>query len=93
MRCLKPTCAPEVPNGDEDGGELKAQPELTAIPAFQVDAVVEVPLGAAPASCAGLYGVDETYLAEYYAASASPEAFWSFVRERIGASQPIGVGS
>jgi glutaconate CoA-transferase subunit A len=76
-----------------DGAELEAQPELTAIPSFQVDAVVEAPGGARPTSCAGLYGVDDAYLAVYYAASSSPEGFRAFVAERIGAPQPVGAGT
>jgi len=54
---------------------LAEQPELTVIPAFQVDAVVEAPGGARPCSCAGLYDVDEDFLARYYAAASSIEAF------------------
>jgi glutaconate CoA-transferase subunit A len=50
-----------------DGAEFAAQPELTSIPSFEVDAMVAAPRGAWPASCAGYYDVDERYLAEYYA--------------------------
>jgi glutaconate CoA-transferase subunit A len=49
-----------------DGEDLGAQPQLTSIPSFQVDATVEVPRGAWPASCASYYDVDEDYLGEYY---------------------------
>src|SRR5689334_22000106 len=67
-----------------DGEECAATPELTAIPCFQVDAVVEAPRGAWPASCAGSYDVDEEYLAEYYvaASSATPGALRDWVLRR-----------
>jgi glutaconate CoA-transferase subunit A len=67
-----------------DGIEFERNPELTAIPGFQVDAVVEVPRGAWPASCAGFYGIDEAYLSDYYAisADATPEILRQFVAER-----------
>lgn len=80
-----------------DGAALAAQPELTAIPAFQVDAVVEAPRGAWPASCAGCYDVDEAYLAAYYAAAleATPESLRAFLSAH-GAihedAQPAGAG-
>ncbi|MBV9280271.1 MAG: CoA transferase subunit A, partial [Chloroflexi bacterium] len=76
------------------GEEFAAQPELTAIPAFQVDVVVEAPHGAWPASCAGHYGVDEGYLAAYYQAAlkATPEGLEAFLRER-GALQPVPAGA
>jgi len=77
-----------------DGSEFASQPDLTTIPAFQVDMVVEAPGGAWPASCAGCYGVDEAYLAEYYqaASGASPEKIRSFVTQRaVGIPQTAGA--
>jgi glutaconate CoA-transferase subunit A len=77
-----------------DGSEFASQPDLTTIPAFQVDMVVDAPHGAWPASCAGYYGVDEAYLAEYYqaASGASPEKIRSFVAQRAGElSQTAGA--
>jgi glutaconate CoA-transferase subunit A len=80
-----------------DGSEFADRPELTTIPAFQVDAVVAAPRGAWPASCAGYYGVDEAYLAHYHrAASASPDELQSFLAEHVLNAQPetapAGVG-
>jgi glutaconate CoA-transferase subunit A len=76
-----------------DAEELERQPELTTIPGFQVDMVVEAPGGALPASCAGYYGVDEANLAEYYrAATESPASLQTFIAERIVQADPIGVG-
>lgn len=80
-----------------DGNHFADRPELTAIPAFQVDAVVEAPRGAWPASCAGYYDVDEAYLAEYYrAASGSLEQLHSFLDEHVHTGEPevapLGAG-
>lgn len=79
-----------------DGEELGAQPELTAIPSFQVDAVVEAPRGAWPASCAGCYDVDEGYVAEYYqvASSATSEALreWVLQAAEQATRQPVAGG-
>jgi glutaconate CoA-transferase subunit A len=77
-----------------DGAELAAQPELTAIPAFRVDAVVEAPHGAWPASCAGYYDVDEAFIARYYqlAMEATPERLAAFVAE-LAPSRPAAAGA
>ncbi len=77
-----------------DGAELAAQPELTAIPAFRVDAVVEAPRGAWPASCAGYYDVDEAFIAHYYqlATEATPERLAAFVAE-LAPSKPAAAGA
>lgn len=76
-----------------DGAEMAKQPELTAIPAFQVDFVVEAPRGAWPASCAGYYDVDEAYLSAYYAAaSAGPEELDAFIADHLGSQlAPAGA--
>src|SRR5215469_3830693 len=41
--------------------EFLAQPELTALPGFLVDMVVEAPRGAWPTSCAGHYDYDREF--------------------------------
>lgn len=66
-----------------DGESFTSQPELTTIPAFQVDMVVEAPGGAWPASCAGCYDVDERYLAAYYEAArtGTPESLRAFIAQ------------
>jgi len=65
-----------------------AQPELTALPGFLVDTVVEAPRGAWPTSCAGHYDYDSKYLAEYAAASKTSEGFQRFMEENICSSTP-----
>jgi glutaconate CoA-transferase, subunit A len=61
--------------------EMAERPELTAIPGFQVDTVVEVPRGAWPCSCAGVYDVDEAAISSYYTAASSSESFATYLRE------------
>jgi glutaconate CoA-transferase subunit A len=81
-----------------NGADFAGQPELTSIPAFQVDAVVEAPRGAWPASCAGHYDVDERYLAEYYgvAQRASADELREWVLQRAALMdrelQPTAAG-
>lgn len=63
--------------------ETAKNPELTALPGFLVDAVVEVPNGAWPHACEGLYGYDEEYLTAYLAATGSDEAYQAFLAEKV----------
>jgi glutaconate CoA-transferase subunit A len=46
---------------------IVARPDHTAIPHFQVDAVVEVPFGSFPHECYGLYEADFEHFASYVA--------------------------
>ena len=66
-----------------DGAEFERSPESVAIAGFLVDAVVEVPRGAWPCSCADLYDYDAAYLAEYVAASRDEATLRRFVAERV----------
>jgi glutaconate CoA-transferase subunit A len=45
--------------------EFRRHPELTALPHFLVDAIVEAPGGAAPTSCFNYYEVDYAHVQEY----------------------------
>lgn len=82
-----------------DGSQFEAEPDLTTIPGFQVDLVVEAPGGARPASCSGWYDVDEGYLARYYQAASSKtvETLAQFIQECImseaGAPVPVPAGA
>jgi glutaconate CoA-transferase subunit A len=82
-----------------DGSAFAAYPELTSIPAFQVDVVVEAPGGAWPASCAGEYDVDEAYVAAYYEAAtgASEESLRAFLEAHaypsVFGTQPVVAGA
>jgi glutaconate CoA-transferase subunit A len=66
-----------------DSVTFVADPERTSIPGFLVEAVVEVPRGAWPTSCAGLYDYDAALLADLMAASSDDDALRRFVDERI----------
>jgi glutaconate CoA-transferase subunit A len=47
--------------------EFRKMPELTTLPHFLVDAVVEVPRGAHPTSCFNYYDADYDHITEYLA--------------------------
>ena len=66
-----------------DGQSFVATPELTTIAGFMVDAVVQIPNGAWPCSCAGLYDYDHGYLAEYIAATKNEASFAQFLEEHV----------
>jgi acyl CoA:acetate/3-ketoacid CoA transferase alpha subunit len=54
---------------------IRRQPELTVLPGFLVDAVVEVPFGAHPTGMYRYYDPDFAFLQRYYDASRDAEAF------------------
>ncbi|HSB72933.1 MAG TPA: CoA-transferase [Candidatus Methylomirabilis sp.] len=58
-----------------DDSVIRAQPELTILPGFLVDVVVEVPFGAHPTGMYRYYDPDFAFLRDYYAASRDGEAF------------------
>ncbi len=62
--------------------EFARRPELTIVPAFLVDAVVEAPGGAWPGSCHPLYDVDEPAVFDYLAGSRDPSWLAEHLRER-----------
>ncbi|HEX6513246.1 MAG TPA: CoA-transferase [Chloroflexota bacterium] len=65
------------------------QPELTALPGFLVDTIVEAPRGAWPTSCAGEYGFDKEFLSAYAAAAKSSEGFAAFLQ---AVASPVATG-
>ena len=64
-------------------------PERTSIPCFMVDAVVELPFGAHPCSCSGIYQHDEEHLKEYLRCAElvrtgkDPGAFKEYIKKYI----------
>jgi glutaconate CoA-transferase subunit A len=62
---------------------FEAQPELTSLPGFLVEAVVEAPRGAWPTSCHGVYSYDAEYLSGYAVAAKTAQGFATFVAERV----------
>ncbi len=51
--------------------DIRRHPELTVIPSFAVDAIVEVPYGAYPHECYGLYEADFAHLDAYVGQGSS----------------------
>ncbi len=66
-----------------NGSDLAAQPELTAIPGYLVEAVLEAPRGAWPLSCASEYDYDHNFLAAYIQAAQDDAAYTTFVQDHI----------
>jgi acyl CoA:acetate/3-ketoacid CoA transferase alpha subunit len=62
---------------------IRAQPELTVLPGFLVDAVVEVPFGAHPTGMYRYYDPDFEFMRDYYAASRDPAAFRAHLEEWV----------
>ena len=66
-----------------DEAVIRAQPELTVLPGFLVDAVVEVPFGAHPTGMYRYYDPDFEFMRDYYAASRDPLAFRAHLEEWV----------
>ena len=63
--------------------EIRKHPEKTKIPRFQVDMVIEAPLGAHPTSCAPLYTFDPWHMMKYMEMAASPESFKQYLSDYV----------
>ncbi|OGW18889.1 MAG: hypothetical protein A3G93_12490 [Nitrospinae bacterium RIFCSPLOWO2_12_FULL_45_22] len=72
--CVDEIIAPE---------EVWQDPRKTTIPHPLVDYVVEVPYGAHPCSCHGLYGTDEAHMQEYISMGGKPESFQDYLTRYI----------
>jgi glutaconate CoA-transferase subunit A len=70
-----------------DGATFAEAPDRTDVPGFLVEAVIEVPGGAWPTSCAGLYSYDEATLAGFVEAAGDEAALRRYV-EGILARDP-----
>lgn len=62
---------------------IRAQPELTVLPGFLVDAVVELPFGAHPTGMYRYYDPDFAFMQAYYEASREPAAFRAHLEEWV----------
>jgi len=71
-----------------DGAMFEAQPELTSIAGFMVTHVVHCPAGARPTSCHGMYGIDLSYLADFYAHTQTSESFNAWLHESVLTCSP-----
>jgi glutaconate CoA-transferase subunit A len=74
-----------------DGASFAAEPDRTDVPGFLVEAVVEVPGGAWPTSCAGLYPYDEALLAGFVEVAADPAALRRYVDDILGTDPAAAV--
>jgi len=63
--------------------EIRREPNLTVIPYWCVDAVIEMPFGSYPANMPGEYFSDEEHLSEWLAAENDPETFKAFLEKNI----------
>lgn len=63
--------------------EIRRQPELTTIPYWCVDAVVEQPYGSYPGNMPYEYFSDEEHLLEWLAVEKDEEQYKNFIKERI----------
>jgi glutaconate CoA-transferase subunit A len=60
---------------------IKANPHMTKIPGFLVDAVIEAPFGAHPLTHVPAYGLDAWELRDYAAAAADPAAWTGYLKQ------------
>ena len=65
------------------GEVIREAPELTLIPGFMVEAVVEAPFGAHPAGMFRYYDFDRVHVEEYVRAGKSPEGFRRYLEEYV----------
>jgi glutaconate CoA-transferase subunit A len=59
--------------------KIRECPVATSIPHYMVDAIVEMPYGAHPASCHGYYESDRDHVREYARASETPEGLQEYL--------------
>jgi glutaconate CoA-transferase subunit A len=62
---------------------IQSSPHLTIIPAFRVDAVVEVPWGAHPTEVIGYYNMDRNFYIMFYMADMTEEGLKSWMDEWV----------
>ena len=63
--------------------EIRKNPYKTKVPKFQVDMVIEAPMGAHPCACAPSYVFDPWHIMKYMQAAASPETFKQYIDEYV----------
>lgn len=63
--------------------EIWRHPEKTKIPRFQVDMVIEAPLGAHPTSCVPHYVFDPWHMMRYMELASSAETFKQYIDEYV----------
>ena len=63
--------------------EIMRKPELTILPGFMVDAVIEIPYGAHPGGMFRYYNYDEEHIGRYWTASRAAETFQEYLDEFV----------
>jgi len=63
--------------------EIWKHPEKTKVPKFQVDMIIEAPLGAHPTSCAPHYVFDAWHIMKYMEYAASAETFKKYIEDYV----------
>ena len=63
--------------------EIRKNPEKTKIPKWQVDMVIEAPMGAHPTSCAPHYVFDPWHMMKYMEMASTPETFKKYIDEYV----------
>jgi glutaconate CoA-transferase subunit A len=63
--------------------EIRKYPDRTAIPYYQVDAVVHAPFGSYPGEMAYVYGRDEPALREWVDASRTAEGMQAYLEKQV----------
>jgi glutaconate CoA-transferase subunit A len=63
--------------------EIRRDPYKTKVPGFQVDMVIEAPLGAHPCACAPDYVFDPWHIMRYMQAASNPDAFKQYLDEYV----------
>jgi glutaconate CoA-transferase subunit A len=81
MRAAKKRIASVEEIVSED--EIRRNPYKTKVPGFQVDMVIEAPLGAHPCACAPDYVFDPWHIMKYMQAAMSPETFSQYLDEYV----------
>jgi len=67
--------------------EIRSKPNMTLIPYWCVDAVIEIPYGSYPGNMAGEYYSDEEHISEWLSAEADEVKFKEFVDKYIYSSK------
>ena len=62
---------------------IHANPELTILPKFFVDSVLEMPFGAHPTACDCRYDYDLKFLSDYQEHARTPEKFQQFLKRYV----------
>lgn len=66
-----------------DTDVIRAHPDRTSIPYYQVDAVIQAPFGSHPGEMSGMYERDEPHIKKYFAESKDPEKTKAYIDKYV----------